>query len=72
MGGRVGILCADGVSVVFNLGDKFFEAGVGGNGSFELLVEILDFLLLEGTVGGPEVGQDLKRSDLRETGDLVF
>ena len=58
MVGRVGILCADSVCVVFNLGDEVFEAGVGGNGGFDLLVEILDVLLLEGTVGGPEVGQD--------------
>ena len=57
MGGRAGILCADGVCVVFDLGDKVSEAGVGGNSGFELLVEILDVLLLEGTVGGPEVGQ---------------
>ena len=51
-------MCADGVFVVFDLGDKFFEAGVGGNDGFELLVEILDVLLLERTVCGPEVGQD--------------
>ena len=51
-------MCADGVCVVFDLGDEVFEAGVGGNGGFELLVKVLDVLLLEGTVGGPEVGQD--------------
>ena len=51
-------MCADGVCVVFDLGEKFFKAGVGGNGGFELLVKILDVLLLEGTVGGPEVGKD--------------
>ena len=51
-------MCADGVCVVFDMDDEVFEAGVGGNGGFELLVEILDVLLLEGTVGGPEVGQD--------------
>ena len=48
----------DGVCVVFDLGNKVFEAGVGGNGGFGILVGILDVLLLEGTVGGPEVGQD--------------
>ena len=57
MGGRVGILCAEGVCFVFNIGDEVFKAGVGGNGGFELLVKILDVLLFEGTVGGPEVGQ---------------
>ena len=51
-------MCADGVCVVFDLGDEVFEAGVGGNGGFELLVKILDVPFLEGTVGGPEVDQD--------------
>ena len=50
-------MCADGVCFVFDMGDEVFEAGVGGNGGFELLVKILDVLLFEGTVGGLEVGQ---------------
>ena len=52
------MLSADSVCVVFDMGGEVFEAGVGGNGSFELLVKILDILLLERTVCGPEVGQD--------------
>ena len=63
---------ADGICVVFNLSDEVFVAGVGKNGSFELLVEILDVLLLEQTVCGPEVSQDCERSDLGETGDIYF
>ena len=63
---------ADGVCVVLNLGDEVFESGVGGNCGFKRLVEILYVLLLERTVGGPEVSQDCECSDLGETGDLVF
>ena len=51
-------MCADGVYVVFDLGDEVFESGFVGNGGFEILVEIVDVLLLERTVGGTEVGQD--------------
>ena len=72
MGGRVGILGADGVCVVLNLSNEVFEAGVGGNCGFELLVEILYVLLLERTVCGPEVSQNCERYNLGETGVIVF
>ena len=72
LGGRVGILCADGVCVVLNLGNKVFKADVVINGGFELLVKILDVLILEQTVCGPEVSQDCECLELRETGDIFF
>ena len=63
---------ADGVCVVLNLIDEVFEAGVYVNCGFEGLVKILYVLLLEPTVCGPEVSQYCERSNLGETGDLVF
>ena len=54
------------------MSDEVFKAGVGRNSGFKLLVKILDVLLLERTVCGPEVSQDCECSDLGETGDLVF
>ena len=54
------------------MSNEVFGSDVCGNGSFERLVVILDVLLLEQTVCGPEVSQDCERYDLVEPGDLVF
>ena len=72
MGGRVGVLGADGIRVVLNLSDEVFEAGVGRNCGFQRLVKVLYALLLERTVCGPEVRQNFERSNLGETGVLVL
>ena len=63
---------ADGVCVLLNLSDDVFKAGLCGNCGFERLVKILYVLLLERTVCGPEVSQNCERSNLGETGVLVF
>ena len=72
MGGRLGVLGADGVCVVLNLSDEVFESGVGGNCGFERLVKVLFVLLLKSTVCGPEVRKNCERLNLGETGVLFL